>query len=203
MRDLFGAADRALSQFGSFYELPPIVPHEWAVGIPARLKLDRCTLDEDALVQLIDRSEGHPRATMLIAQQAHYVATLEPTRRIDLAHVGAGAVRALAADRLKHEQTLAHVRTLGRHVQRLAERVALGTRSANAGDQLALAPAHYTRAVRESRPDRNVAVPRHESRDERQQGAQIRREVHIHVAQDVGVAVRPGRAQRVTPGLDR
>jgi hypothetical protein len=40
----------------------------------------------------------------------------------------AGAERALAADRLKHEQTLAHVRTLGRHAQRIVERVALGTK---------------------------------------------------------------------------
>jgi uncharacterized protein len=128
MRDLFGPADRALSQFGSFYELPPIASEDWAVGIPARLRLDRCTIDDDALAQLIERGEGHPRATMLIAQQAHYVATLEPTRRIDVAHVGAGAVRALIADRLKHEQTLAHVRTLGRHAQRIVERVALGTK---------------------------------------------------------------------------
>ena len=65
---------------------------------------------------------------MLIAQQAHYVATLELTRWIDVAHIGAGAERALLADRLKHEQTLAHVRTLGRHAQRIVERVALGTR---------------------------------------------------------------------------
>ena len=128
MRDLFGPSERALSQFGSFYELPPIAADDWQVGIPARLKLDRCTIDDDALEQLIVHGEGHPRATMLIAQQAHYVATLEPTRRIDVAHVGAGTERALASDRLKHEQTLAHIRTLGRHAQRLAERVALGTK---------------------------------------------------------------------------
>lgn len=128
MRDLFGPAERALSQFGSFYELPPIAADDWRLGIPARLKLDQCTIDHDALEQLIVQGEGHPRATMLIAQQAHYVATLEPTRRIDAAHVGAGTERALASDRLKHEQTLAHIRTLGRHAQRLAERVALATK---------------------------------------------------------------------------
>lgn len=128
MRDLFGPAERALSQFGSFYELPTIAAEDWAIGIPARLKLDGCAIDEDALERLIEGGEGHPRATMLIAQQAHYVATLEPTRRIDVAHVGAGAERAMIADRLKHEQTLAHIRTLGRHAQRLAERVALGTK---------------------------------------------------------------------------
>lgn len=127
MRDLFGPAERALSQFGSFCELPPIARDDWAVGIPARLALDRCTIDDDALQGLIDRGEGHPRATMLIAQQAHYVATLELTRHLELAHVGAGFERALTSDRLKHEQTLAHLRSLGRHAQRMAERVAVGT----------------------------------------------------------------------------
>jgi hypothetical protein len=126
MRDLFGPAERALSQFGSFYELPPIAQQDWAIGIPARLSLDRSTIDDDALAGLIERGESHPRATMLIAQQAHYVATLELTRRVELAHVGAGFERALASDRLKHEQTLAHLRSLGRHAQRMAERVALG-----------------------------------------------------------------------------
>jgi len=125
MRDLFGPAERALSQFGSFYELPPIAHDDWAVGIPARLALDRCTIDDDALAGLIDLGEGHPRATMLIAQQAHYVATLELSRHVDLAHVGAGFERAMTSDRLKHEQTLAHLRSLGRHAQRMAERVAL------------------------------------------------------------------------------
>ena len=70
---------------------------------------------------------------MLISQQAHYVATVEPTRRVDTAHVGAGAERALIADRLKHAQTLAHVRTLGRHAQRIVERVALGTKLSSRG----------------------------------------------------------------------
>jgi len=125
MRDLFGPAERALSQFGSFYELPPIAHDDWAVGIPARLALDRCTIDDDALAGLIDLGEGHPRATMLIAQQAHYVATLELSRHVDLAHVGAGFERAMTSDRLKHEQTLAHLRSRGRHAQRMAERVAL------------------------------------------------------------------------------
>jgi uncharacterized protein len=128
MRDLFGPSERALSQFGSFYELPPIAHDDWVAGVPLRLELDRCTIDADALEDLIGRGEGHPRATMLIAQQAHYVATLESTRHLELAHVGAGFERALLSDRLKHEQTLAHLRSLGRHAQRMAERVALGTK---------------------------------------------------------------------------
>ena len=60
-------------------------------GSAAGLKLGRCTIDEDTVGQLIERGEGHPRATMPVAQQAHHVAALETTRQIDIAHVGAGA----------------------------------------------------------------------------------------------------------------
>ncbi len=127
MRDLLGPGEQPLSQPpGGFYELATITPEAWAAGISDRLKLDGCTIDADALELLLTRGEGHPRATMLIAQQGHYIATLEPTRRVDLAHIDAGADRAMIADRLKHEQQLAHIRTLGRHAQRIVERVALG-----------------------------------------------------------------------------
>ena len=49
MRDLFGPAERALSQFGSFYELPSIAPEDWAVGIPARLKLPSLSTSGETL----------------------------------------------------------------------------------------------------------------------------------------------------------
>ena len=44
------------------------------------MKLGRCVIDDAAQEQLIERGEGHPWATMLIAQQAHCFATLEATR---------------------------------------------------------------------------------------------------------------------------
>ena len=44
------------------------------------------------------------------------------------------------------------------------------------------------RAARQARPDRDVGVPRHERRDERQQRAQVGREVDVHVGDDVGLA---------------
>jgi uncharacterized protein len=126
MRDLFAPSDRALSQFGGLHELAPIDHTAWREGLRARLALDRCTIADTALERLLDASEGHPRATMLIAQQAHAVAVEELRRRLDDATVVAGIVRAMRADRLKHEQTLARIRAINRHAQRMAERVARG-----------------------------------------------------------------------------
>jgi DNA-binding transcriptional ArsR family regulator len=126
MRDLFAPSDRALSQFGALHELAPIDPDAWRDGLRARLALDRCTIADSALERLLDASEGHPRATMLVAQQAHTVAIEELRRRLDDATVVAGIARAMRADRLKHEQTLARIRSINRHAQRVAERVARG-----------------------------------------------------------------------------
>jgi hypothetical protein len=124
MRDLFAPSDRALSQFGGLYELTPIDRDAWRAGLRRRLALDRCTIADSALERLLDASESHPRATMLIAQQSHAVAVEELRRRLDDAAVVAGLGRAMRADRLKHEQTLARIRTVNRHAQRVAERVA-------------------------------------------------------------------------------
>jgi DNA-binding transcriptional ArsR family regulator len=126
MRDLFAPSDRALSQFGALHELAAIDADAWRDGLRARLALDRCTIADSALERLLDASEGHPRATMLIAQQAHTVAVEELRRRLDDATVVAGIARAMRADRLKHEQTLARIRSINRHAQRVAERVARG-----------------------------------------------------------------------------
>jgi len=124
MRDLFAPGHRALGQFGTLHEFAPIEEDEWHDGLRARLALDRCTIDDTALARLLEASEGHPRATMLIAQQAHGAAIEELRRRLDDATVVAGLQRAMRGDRLKHEQTLARIRSINRHAQRVAERVA-------------------------------------------------------------------------------
>ena len=126
MRDLFGPSERALSQFGSFHELAPIAPDEWAAGIEARLALDRTTIEPDALARLIELGETHPRATMLIAQQAHLLALEELSRRIDHAMVQVAVRRALEAEQLRHAQQLERIRATGRYGERLAIRVAVG-----------------------------------------------------------------------------
>ena len=54
MRDLFTPRQRALSQFGSFHELRPIAPEDWAQGLVARFALDGCEIDELALHRLVE-----------------------------------------------------------------------------------------------------------------------------------------------------
>ena len=70
-----------------------------------------------------------------------------------------------------------------------------------ARDELALRAAHDPRAVREPRADGQVAVAGHQRRDEREQPAQVRREVDVHVADDLRRARRPGGAQRAAAAL--
>jgi hypothetical protein len=126
MRDLFGPTERALSQFGSFQELTPITPEEWADGIRDRLKVDRTTISNDAVARLVELGEGHPRATMLIAQQAHLEAIEELRYEIDHAMVVAALDRALAAEQLRHQQQLERIRASSRYGERMAIRVAAG-----------------------------------------------------------------------------
>ena len=70
-----------------------------------------------------------------------------------------------------------------------------------ARDELALRAAHDPRAVREARADREVRVAGHQRRDQRQQPAQVGREVDVHVGHDLRRAGRPGRAQRAPAAL--
>jgi uncharacterized protein len=127
MRDLFVPEERGLSQFGSFYPLAPIPPESWSDGITARLAEDACTIDGPALERLITSGEGHPRTTMLIARWTHESSLVDETHKLTETHVSAGIAAAQVADLPKHEQTLARIRSLGRHAQRTAVRVALGS----------------------------------------------------------------------------
>lgn len=126
MRDLFGPSERALSQFGSFHELTPIAAEEWTDGIRSRLASDRTMIDDDALARLLELGEGHPRSTMLIAQQAHMQAIEELRHAIDHAMVIAALDRALASERLRHQQQLERIRGTGRRGEPMAIRVAAG-----------------------------------------------------------------------------
>jgi hypothetical protein len=126
MRDLFSPDDRALSQFGSFHELGPITTDEWVTGIGQRLALDSATITPTAIQRLLDAGENHPRVTMLIARESHAEAIQQLTHELDDAIVTRGIDRAIAAERLRHEQLLARIRSIGRYGQLLAQRVALG-----------------------------------------------------------------------------
>lgn len=124
MRDLFAPSDRALSQFGGLHELAPITAAQWQAGIRARLEDDATTITDDALQRVIALGEGHPRATMLLIQPAHAGSVEELRREIDQALVVQALQRALRQERLRHDQQLELIRTLGRHAERMAIRVA-------------------------------------------------------------------------------
>ena len=125
MRDLFAPSERGLSQFGSFHELTPISTREWSGGIRARLATDHSSITDDALSRLVELGEGQPRATMLIAQQAHAQAIEDLVYTIDHASVVAAMDRALSSERLRHQQQLERIRAAGRHSERMAIRVAV------------------------------------------------------------------------------
>jgi hypothetical protein len=127
MRDLFAPSDRALSQFGSFYELAHITRAEWTEGLTRRLELDDTTITADALSHLIELGEGHPRATMLLAAQSHLTSIEDLSHEIDNAMVIQSLDRALGAERLRHEQQIERIRSAGRYCERLAIRVATGS----------------------------------------------------------------------------
>jgi hypothetical protein len=126
MRDLFVPKERALSQFGSFYELRPIEPENWAAGLRERLAADQCPIGEQALARLIGLGELHPRATMLIVQKTHLTSVLLETREIDLGLVEQGFLAALQGERMNHEQTVERIRQAHRLGLKVARRIARG-----------------------------------------------------------------------------
>ncbi len=128
MRDIFAPEDRALSQFGSFYELQPITEEEWSEGVRERLARDETTITATALDRLLGAGEAHPRTTMLIARESHVQAVEDFTHELEDAHVQQGIDRAVRADRLRHEQLLARIRSIGRFGQQVAQRIAIGAK---------------------------------------------------------------------------
>lgn len=125
MRDLFGPADRALSQFGSFRALSPITAAEWHAGLSERFARADATIDDGGLDMLIALGDGHPRATMLIAREALAVTLASGLEHVGSAEVQAGWELAIASDRLRHEQALERIK-LTKHALAVAMRVARG-----------------------------------------------------------------------------
>jgi hypothetical protein len=126
MRALFAPGDRALSQFGSSFELAAITAEEWRDGLRRRFRRGRRSISASALGRLVEAGEQHPRATMLIAQQTYQEALDMVESEIDDALVLSGLRRAMRADRLKHEQSLEVIRRTGRYAQVVARNVARG-----------------------------------------------------------------------------
>lgn len=113
MRELFTNRRRALYGFGGFHELAPIPPTEWRDGLAARFAEDEISTDPEALEQLVASGRGHPRCTMLIAQQAHVALVEDGAAHLDLAATSRGYAGAMAAERARHADALLDARRLG------------------------------------------------------------------------------------------
>jgi hypothetical protein len=113
MRDLFTNRQRAPYGFGGFHDLTPITKREWQAGLAARFAEDNIRVDPDALERVVEAGQGHPRCTMLIAQQAHVAIVDQGSHHLDLAAAERGYRGALAAERARHADGLLDVRRLG------------------------------------------------------------------------------------------
>ncbi len=124
MRDLFGPARRALSQFGNFHELSPILPSEWEAGIATRYRELEVQVADGAISEIVTLGEGHPRTTMLVARETLTVSLAPPgVRTIELGDVRGGYDLAMQADRLRHEEIVERLRSTA-HAYPIALRVA-------------------------------------------------------------------------------
>ena len=126
MRELFTNRQRALYGFGGFHELTPITAPEWLAGLAERFAEDGVTCDADALEQLVGRGRGHPRTTMLLAQQAHVALVEDGSHQLDLAAVQRGYASAMAAERARHVDAVLDVRRLGAGATRVLTNLARG-----------------------------------------------------------------------------
>jgi hypothetical protein len=124
MRDMFGNERRALYQFGGFHELSSISEEEWRQGLRERFEKDDCAVDEEALDLIVAAGEGHPRSTMLIAQQAHHASVEEGARHIDGTLAERGYRGALAADAGRHADLMDRIRAMGNTAVQVSVRLA-------------------------------------------------------------------------------
>ena len=126
MRDLFAPQDRAFSGFGSFYALRAISPEDWREGLRERFAADNCEIAPDALEAIVSSGELHPRVTMLIAQQTHFLSVLLDRRAIDHALVLQGYDGAYHGDSALLDQLVEKIRASHRQALKIARRVAVG-----------------------------------------------------------------------------
>ncbi len=126
MRDLFAPQARALSGFGSFYPLHAIAAEDWREGLRERFAADHCEIADDALEALVTFGELHPRVTMLIAQQTHFLSVLLGRRAIDRELVLQGYDAAYHGDSALLDQLVEKIRASHRQALKLARRVAGG-----------------------------------------------------------------------------
>lgn len=127
MRDLFTNRRRALYGFGGFHDLTPITTGEWSAGLAARFTEDAVRTHPEALDRIVTAGRGHPRCTMLIAQQAHVAIVEQDSHELDFAAAERGYQGAMAAERARHADSLIDVRRLGPGALRVITNLAYAT----------------------------------------------------------------------------
>lgn len=128
MSDLFTPAHRAFHRFGVSRRLAPIPTDAWQAGLADRFRRDDVTVGAGALDALLNRSQGHPRSTMLLAQQAHLTLLATGSRQLDVQVVEEGFFAALSADAIGHHAEAERVRDLGGAALETARRLARSER---------------------------------------------------------------------------
>ncbi|MCL4445753.1 MAG: ATP-binding protein [Actinobacteria bacterium] len=147
LRDLFTPRQRAFYGWAGWTRLGPITADEWGAGLRQRFGPVGLGITETGLERLVGRGEGHPRSTMLLAQQASIEAVLEGTTTVDDAVVELGWQRAMAADYALHQEIGVELRAMGRHVPRVARRIAEGLGPYGQSEDRQNTPASVARAV--------------------------------------------------------
>jgi uncharacterized protein len=128
MRDLFAPQRRAFSGFGGFYPLRPISEEDWQTGLEERFQADGCKISQEALQRIVYLGELHPRVTMLIAQQTHFLSVLLDRLEIDRALVQQGYDNAYQRDSALVDQLVEQIRSCHRQALRITRRIAAGAR---------------------------------------------------------------------------
>ena len=147
LRDLFTPRQRAFYGWAGWMRLGAITADEWGAGLRPRFARIGLSVTATGLGRLVGMGEGHPRTTMLLAQQASIEAVLEGTTTVDDAVVELGWQRAMAADYALHQEIGVELRAMGRHVPRVARRIAQGLGPYSRGDERQYTPASVARAV--------------------------------------------------------
>jgi hypothetical protein len=76
------------------------------------LARDEVNANDDALERIATLGRGHPRCTMLIAQQAHVALVEQDAHLLDLTGAERGYQGAMAAERARHADALLDARRL-------------------------------------------------------------------------------------------
>lgn len=113
MEETFSDSKAPLSSFGGTLSLSSIDSEDWNKGIQSRLEKADMTITSDAFSSLMNKTEGHPYATMLILQHSYLIASFKNQLLIDLNIIEKGFNAAISADRDKHRLIIERVRAFG------------------------------------------------------------------------------------------